>query len=159
WNELKRGVCVAVASSSTRRNHQSPEARPDYRFPSGAFFPEDETRVRWLRPDEEILVLDTMPSPFREIAKLAAMTLMRLSEIRLLRREMVHVEQGVVLLPRAKAGARPVVLSQDAQKLLQRQLELNNKAWVFPSPDGVPYSRVHVSRVFRKATRGAGLRE
>ena len=54
------------------------QARPDYRFPGGAFFPEDETRVRWLRPEEEILVIDTMRSPFREIAKLAALTLMRL---------------------------------------------------------------------------------
>jgi hypothetical protein len=68
------------------------KARPDYRFPSGCFFPEDETRVRWLRPDEEITVLETMASPFREIAKLAALTLMRLSEIRLLRREDVHLE-------------------------------------------------------------------
>src|SRR5262249_58301940 len=98
-----------------------------------------------------------MPSPFREISKLAAMTLMRLSEIRLLRREMVHLEQGVVLLPRAKGGARPVVLSQGAQKILQRQLEDHDKEWVFPGPDGVPYSRVHVSRVFRKAARGAGV--
>lgn len=31
---------------------------------------------------EELLVFETMPSPFREIAKLAALTLMRLSEIR-----------------------------------------------------------------------------
>jgi hypothetical protein len=37
----------------------------------------DETRVRWLRPDEELLVLEPMPTPFREIAKLAALTLMR----------------------------------------------------------------------------------
>jgi hypothetical protein len=63
-------------------------ARPDYRFPGGTFFPEDETRVRWLRPDEELLVLEPMPSPFREIAKLVALTLMRQSEIRTLRREM-----------------------------------------------------------------------
>src|SRR5262249_42633203 len=82
-----------------------------------------------------------------------------LSEIRLLQREMVHLEQGVVLLPRAKAGARPVVLSQDAQKLLQRQLESHGKGWVFPGPDGAPYSRVHVSRVFRKAARSAGLKD
>jgi hypothetical protein len=61
------------------------KARPEYRFPGGAFFPEDETRVRWLRPEEEILVLEPMPSPFREIAKLAALTLMRLSEVRTLR--------------------------------------------------------------------------
>ena len=57
-----------------------------------------------------------MPSPFREIAKLAALTLMRLTEVRTLRREMVHLEQGVVLLPEAKAGARPVVLSAAARK-------------------------------------------
>ena len=60
------------------------KARPEYRFPGGAFFPEDETRVRWLRPEEELLVLEPMPSPFREIAKLAALTLMRMSEVRLL---------------------------------------------------------------------------
>jgi integrase len=134
-------------------------ARPDFHFPTGAFFPEDETRVRWLRPEEEILVLETMPSPIREMAKLAALTLMRLSEIRLLRRDMVHLEQGVVLLPRAKAGARPVILSEDARKILQRQLEAHDKEWVFPGPDGAPYSRVHVSRVFRKAARAAGLKD
>jgi integrase len=134
-------------------------ARPEYRFPGGAFFPEDETRVRWLRPDEELLVLEPMPSPFREICKLAALTLMRQSEIRTLRREMVHLEQGVVLLPRAKGGARPVILSQEAQKIVQGQLEAHDKAWVFPGPDGVPYSRIHVSRVFRKAARAAGLRD
>jgi integrase len=132
-------------------------ARPDFRFPGGAFFPEDETRVRWLRPEEELLVFAPMRSPFREIATLAALTLMRLSEIRLLRREHVHLEQGVVMLPRAKAGARPVILSDAAQKILRGQLEGHASEWVFPGPDGRPYSRVHVSRVFRKAARGAGL--
>jgi integrase len=135
------------------------KAGPEFHVPTGVFFPEDETRVRWLRPEEEILVLETMTSPFREMAKPAALTLMRLSEIRLLRRKMVHLEQGVVLLPRAKAGARPVILSQDARKILQRQLEGHEREWVFPSPDGAPYSRVHVSRVFRKAARGAGLKD
>src|SRR5262249_34394605 len=65
-------------------------ARPDFRFPPGVFMPEDETRVRWLRPEEEILLEAGLRSPFREIAKLATLTLMRLSEVRLLRREMVH---------------------------------------------------------------------
>jgi integrase len=132
-------------------------ARPEFHAPNGVFFPEDETRVRWLRPEEELLVLDTMPSPFREIANLAALTLMRLSELRLLRREMVHLAQGVVLLPRAKAGARPVTLSAAAEKILRHQLEAHEAAWVFPGPDGAPYSRVHISRVFRKAARAAGL--
>jgi integrase len=133
--------------------------RPDFHFPTSAFLPEDETRVRWLRPDEELTVLEVMPSPFREIATLAALTLMRLTEIRTLRREMLHLEQGVVLLPRAKGGARPVILSQDAQKILQRQLEAHDKPWLFPGRDGVPYSRIHGSRVFRKAARAAGLKD
>jgi integrase len=75
-------------------------ARPEFHVPAGVFFPEDETRVRWLRPEEEVLVLETMPSPFREIAKLAALTLMRLSEIRLLRRDMIHLEHSVDGKPR-----------------------------------------------------------
>jgi integrase len=114
------------------------QARPDFRFPGAAFLPEDETRVRWLRPEEEILVLDSLRSPFREIAKLAALTLMRLSEIRLLRREHIHLEQGVVMLPRAKAGARPVILSGEAQKILRGQLGAHESAWAFPGPSGHP---------------------
>lgn len=135
------------------------KARPEYRFPGGAFFPEDETRVRWLRPEEEILALEPMRSPFREMAKLAALTLMRLSEIRLLRREQVHLEQGVVLLPQAKAGARPVILSDAARKIVQHQLEGHGREWVFPNADGWPWSRHYVSHVFRKAARGAGLKD
>jgi integrase len=134
-------------------------ARPDFKFPGGAFFPEDETRVRWLRPDEEILVLETMTSPFREMAKLAALTLMRQGEIRTLRREMLHLEQGVVLLPRAKAGARPVILSEAARKIVRAQLESHESEWVFPNAGGRPWARYYVSHAFRKAARRAGLRD
>lgn len=31
--------------------------------------------------------------------------------------------------------------------------------YVFPRPGGGPYSRVHISRVFRKAARAAGLKD
>jgi integrase len=132
-------------------------ARPDFHFPAGAFFPEDDTRVRWLRPEEELLVFEPMAEPFQTIARLAALTLMRLSEILRLRREMVHLEQGVVLLPRAKGGARPVILSGDAQKLLRAQLEGSTGEWVFPNPDGRPYTRHLVSKKWRRAAQGAGL--
>lgn len=135
------------------------KARPDYRFPGAAFFPEDETRVRWLRPEEELLVLEPMSSPFREMAKLAALTLMRQGEIRRLRREDVHLGQGVILLPRAKAGARPVMLSQSARKLLQAQLEGHDGPLVFPRPDGRAWSPEHVGRAFRRAARAAGLKD
>jgi integrase len=135
------------------------QARPDFKFPPGVFFKEDETRVRWLRPDEELLVLDGMTSPFREIGWLAALTLMRLSEIRTLRREMVHLEQGVVQLPQAKAGARSVILNAAAQKILQQQLEQHGGEWVFPDPDGRPYDRTLISKHFRRAARAAGLKD
>ena len=135
------------------------KARPEYRFPGGAFFKEDETRVRWLRPEEELLVLEPMPSPFREIAKLAALTLMRQGELRLLRREDVHLEQGVILLPKAKTGARPVILSDAARKLLKGQLEAHKSGWVFPGPADRPYSREQVGKIFRRASRGAGIKD
>jgi integrase len=135
------------------------QARPSYRFPQGAFFPEDETRVRWLRPDEELLAIEPMPEPFRSMTKLAALTLMRLSEIRTLRREMVHLEQGVILLPQTKGVPRAVMLSGDAQKVLRGQLEAHDKAWVFPNRDGRPWSRHWVSKRFRTASRAAGLKD
>ena len=135
-------------------------ARPDYRFPADAFFREDNTRVRWLRPEDELLLFASMPQPFRDMAQLAVLTLMRLSEVRLLRRDMVRLEQGVILLPQAKGGARAVILSGAAQQLCRAQLAaVVNREWVFPGPDGVPYSRIHVSRVFRKASRAAGLED
>lgn len=100
-----------------------------------------------------------MPPPFREIAKLAALTLMRMSEIRTLRREYVHLEQEVALLPQAKAGARPVVLSDAARKIVQGQLAHAGSELVFPGPGGRPYSREQVGKVFRRAAPAAGLKD
>jgi integrase len=104
-------------------------------------------------------VLEPIRSPFREIAKLATLTLMRQTEIRLLRREMVHLDQGVILLPRAKGGARSVILSRSAQVLLRESLASHGSEWVFPNRAGSPYSREQIGRVFRRATRAAGLRD
>jgi hypothetical protein len=59
-----------------------------------------------------------MLSPFREIAKLAALTLMRLSEIRFFGASMstwIREWSG----PASKGSARAVMLSETARKLLQ----------------------------------------
>ena len=73
---------------------------------------------------------------------------------------MVHLEQGVVLLPRAKAGARPVILSSEAQKILRAQIEAHpDSDWVFPGRAGRHYERSYVGRVFQRAARSAGLRD
>jgi integrase len=158
---LRRGTKASTINGDLRTLRAMLEqARPDFRFPGAAFLPEDETRVRWLRPEEELLIFDTLPAPFGDLARLAALTLMRQGELRTLRRDMVHLEQGVVMLPRAKAGARSVILSAEAQKILGRLLEGASEAqaatgWVFPGPGGTPYSREHIGRVWRRAARAA----
>jgi integrase len=93
------------------------------------------------------------------MARLAALTLMRLSEIRTLRREDVHLDQGVLRLPQTKTEPRSVMLGADAQKILKTQMETATGEWVFPNPNGRPYSRVHVSRAWRKAAKASGLRD
>ncbi len=146
------------------------KALPGFRFPADAFSLEDETRVRWLRPEQEVLAFaavpgevrigakrGTRPVPFREMIRLADLTLMRLSETRLLRREQVDLFQGVITLHKTKTGPAQVVLSAEARDLLERQLDSHRSEWVFPAPHGKPYSRIHVSRVWRKAAREAGL--
>src|SRR5262249_11681472 len=130
-----------------------------FRFPEGAFYPEGETRIRFLSPADEPRLFAALEPPFHQIARLAALTLMRPSEIRLLRRDDVHLDQGVVMLRRAKTGPRPVILNQEAQAILREQLANHGSAWVFPNPDDRPWSRVYVSDVFRVASRAVGLRD
>jgi integrase len=145
-------------------------ALPGFRFPAGVFLPEDETRVKWLKPEDEVLAFASIPGtvrigpkqgyrpvPFRDMARLAAITLMRLSEIRTLRREQVDLAQGVVILPRTKTTPRHVVLNTEAQAILARALEAAKGNVVFPNPDGRPYTRVYIGRVWRQAARAAGL--
>ena len=133
--------------------------RPEFKAPTGALAKADDTRVRWLRPEEEVLVFASMPPPHREIARLAALTLMRLSEIRMLRREQVHLAQGIILLPTTKTEPRAVVMSEAAQAILRAQLLQHSSEWVFPNPNGQPYSRTRIGRAFRKAARAVGLQD
>jgi integrase len=68
-------------------------------------------------------------------------------------------DEKCLALPRAKAGARHVVLSKEAQEILAKQLASHESDWVFPNPYGRPYSRVRVSRAWREAARGVGLQD
>jgi len=75
---------------------------PTFHFPAGVFLKEDENRVKWLKPEDELVVFATMPAPFGDMTRLAAITMMRLTEIRTLRREQVDLAQVGV------AGSNPV---------------------------------------------------
>ena len=145
--ELERAGTKTTTINRDMRTLRSmlKQARPDCRFPAAAFASENETRVRWLRPEEELLVLETMRSPFREIAKLAALRSCA-SQIRCLRRP--HGAGGVILLPRAKAGARPVVLSDAVQKILRGQLEAKGTdEWVSRARPAGPTNALRRARV------------
>ena len=61
-------------------------------------------------------------------------------------------------LPQAKAGARSVILSAAARKILAGQLEGHQSEWVFPTPAGRPYSREQIGKVFRRFARGSAAR-
>jgi integrase len=133
------------------------KARPDFVLPVTAMPAEDLTRIRWMTPADEALAFTLVGEPFRGMTRLAALTLMRLSEIRTLHRSNVHLHQRLVLLPRAKGGPRAVFLNEEAAALLERQLGGHRHDLVFPNPKGRAYSRMHVSRVWRRAARAAGL--
>ncbi len=134
--------------------------RPDLRFPAGLLAKEDATRVKMLSPVEEKRLFAAIPEPGRSMARLAALTLMRLSEIRRLRREHLDLAHGLLRLPRTKTVPRQVVLSTEAQAILRAALARPSRnGWVFPSPDDRPYSRVHVSRLFRRAAQAIGLED
>jgi integrase len=143
---------------------------PNIKFPADVFFDETPTRVRWLRPEQEVLTFDavpaavhvgpkrgTRPAPFRDMAQLAALTLMRLSEVRLLRRDQVDLWQGIVTLPQMKGEPRQVILNAEARSILTRILTAHESPWVFPAPSGRPYSRHTVSRRWRTAADATGL--
>ena len=133
------------------------KALPGFHFTPGLFLPENGTRVTWLRPEEEAVVCATMPAPFGDMARMAASTMMRLTEIRTLRREQGDPGHGVVTLPRTKAGPRQVILSAEARGLLAKGIEATGGVYLFPNTDGNHYSRSQVSRVWHKAAMAAGL--
>jgi integrase len=134
--------------------------RPEFHWPAELKAPEDHTRVRMLTPREATPLFATMAEPGRSMARLAALTLMRLSEIRRLRREQLDLPHGLLALPRTKTVPRQVVLSTEAQAILAAALRRpSTHGWVFPNPDDRPYSRVHISRLFRRAAQRVGLED
>lgn len=135
------------------------KARPEFVWPKDLLPPEHTFRVRWLRPTDEAVVFPLQQEPFATISRLAAITLMRQGEIRTLTRDMVYLEHGLVLLPRAKKGPRRVPLSTEAIALLTRALAGHQSPWVFVNPrTGRPYHDSTVGTHWRRAARQAGLR-
>jgi integrase len=98
-----------------------------------------------------------MAEPFRSMARLALLTTMRQENILTLRREMFHLRTGSLLLPHTKSN-RPlrIPLSGEVLEIVQANLQ-DGQEWLFPNPQGRPWHRVHLSRVFRIAGKRVGL--
>ena len=132
------------------------EARPDLRMPR----PLPVYHI--VRPIPEVDVLKTilsqLESPFREMGRLGMLTMMSLTEILSLQRADYAPAAGIILpaKPKSSQGPALVRLSAEARGIVERQLQSCTSAWLFPGPDGRPYSTDHVARLWRTAARAAG---
>lgn len=143
------------------------QAIPGFKVPArveaGIFPAENLTRVRTMDGATYDRVFARLRkqsgSVLTDMADLALLGVMRLSDVRLLQRTSVNLPAGLLELPTTKTGdPRAVVLCPKAKAIIRRALAQHVESpWVFPGPSGKPYSRVHVSRVWRKAARSAGL--
>jgi integrase len=93
-----------------------------------------------------------------DMADLAMLGVMRLSDVRLLQRKHVNLAVGMLELPSTKSGPRAVRLCKEAVAIVKRALARHRESqYVFPNQQGKPYSRVHISRCWRNAARTCGL--
>jgi integrase len=164
---LKRtGQTAAIKPNTIRRDMgilraMVKKARPGFEVPAECF-PAAEERVRFLNPGEVVQVdtaleVDEGPT-LRRLGQLMMENISRQHDWRLLRRPSVHLTEGRVEFPESKGTVRSLnALSARSRQLLKEQLASHDSEWVFVNPGtGLPYSRVHVSRVLRRALRAAG---
>jgi integrase len=121
---------------------------------------EDALRVRELTDQQVRRALVATAEPFRTMVQLAATLLMRQGDLLRLKRAMIRWDEATIELPRTKRGPRQVALGKYPMKLLRAHCATleGDSEYVFPNPQGMPYSRVHVSRVWRRAVRHAAGR-
>ena len=104
------------------------------------FFKEDNARQRFLSPSEVAKIYAAMQAEPNVTAvsalKLLLLTGTRREEALQARWENVDLDKGQWWLPKAKTGARMVVLNEDAKSLLAAQPSRGTSPWVFPGRDG-----------------------
>ena len=142
------------------------KARPDFAFPVDVWPPEDLTRTRHLRPDEEAALYDDLALSagprFARLARLCLLAVCRQQDIRRLRRDQIRLAEHCLVLPGLGRKAKRVTvkpLSPEAQAIVEAQLSdiPADLDFVFGDPrTGQPYSRVHLTRVFRRSAHKIG---
>ena len=150
---------LGVLRSAVKRAYA--ELRPDllFRLSHKRVFPhEDLTRHRQFTGLEMKQALFATREPAQSMAELAGVTAMRQGEIRWLRRDAIDFTTMSVRLRvgEAKTGGRTVTVSPYAAALLRRHLARHDREYVFPNPQGRPYSRSWVWTLWKKAMRALG---
>jgi integrase len=140
------------------------KVNPTFRLPVG-LVPPSPPRFRDLTPDQQAKVFPCLAhmfgAHFAAMALLAMVAVLRIGEIRGMRRDHVQLELGVLVIPKPK-NKRPriVRLSPEATLILTWALAQHPHEHIFGDPrTGQPYSRVHISRVWRASTRACGIRD
>jgi len=124
-----------------------------------------QRRTRFLSLEEEQALLEQLGETYRNHARLAILTGMRLGEQFSLKWEWVDLERGLLTLPHTKAGGVQYVrLNTEAQAILRhRQTQQLNTGgcgvWVYPSANPETHfdQRNFTSRIFIPAVQRANL--
>jgi site-specific recombinase XerD len=121
---------------------------------------ENNTRDRFLQPDEEERLKAALPAVHWRVVLLAILTGLRQAEFFGLRRDQVDLETRFITIPRSKSGKmRRVKLSRNAAAILVELLKEHESPWVFPSQnsDKPLLANNFVRRVFRPALERAQI--
>jgi integrase len=126
------------------------------------FLKPEPHQVRRMEAEQIHTVIGQLRMPYRRMAELSVLALLRLSEILPLRRREVDLAGGRIHLADSSiTGATTVVLGvvlgAKARRLLQKQLASHQSDWVFPGPQDQPLSPAEVSRRARLAAQAAAI--
>lgn len=151
---------ILALSSSFFRRCEDWELRPQNTNPArGIDKATEEARDRTLSPDELSRLSDALNSVNEWCAlaiRLAALTGLRIGEVRTIRWDNVDLESGAIVLPKTKTGRRIHTLPYSAVELLKDAKRVGEYVIAGRDADKPMHDRT-VSKAFEKACELAGI--
>lgn len=123
------------------------------------FIPGEVERLRYLKPEEVMRLVDKLPEPYSAMARFAVATGLRRGNVMEMKWEDVDLGSRTVTIPgvRMKNGELlRIPLNEMAVKVLRSQAE-QSETLVFPLGDGSEASEIP-SKVWKEALKAAGLK-
>lgn len=123
------------------------------------FIPGEVERLRYLKPEEVMRLVDKLPEPYSAMARFAVATGLRRGNVMEMKWEDVDLGSRSVTIPgvRMKNGELlRIPLNEMAVQVLRSQAE-KSETLVFPMPDGSEATEIP-SKVWKAALKAAGLK-